>query len=291
MRLPVNFLLRHCRTWAGAFFVVFFLLTSSAAAEDYLRVGEVAALGGGTAGLFVIAHQVNRFDSTTTLFWTRPTGLERRLQYALGGRYYPDKTNFVDGKTGSAITPVATALLLGAADLGYPQGEKSKTFLQDQFLFVTGIGATKAVTGLTKGLFRRTRPMLALEPDLAAQRQKIEYRYDHQSFMSGHASSAFFSMTFLNIRLRSIMRAELSPEDYRTWRWLPPTVCFSWAGFVGWSRLSLYKHYITDVAVGALTGWLLGELFARIASDHTPAASTAGPAASPPLMLYVRIAL
>jgi membrane-associated phospholipid phosphatase len=267
------------------------LLATTAKGDDYLSAGEIAAIGSASAGAFLLAHEVNQFDSTRSIFWNQPSGLDRRLQYALGGRYYPDKTNFVDGKTGSAITPVATILILGAADLAYPQRDRGKSFLQDQFLFVTGIGATKAVTGLAKGLFRRTRPMLVLEPELAARRQEIDFRFDHQAFMSGHASSAFFSMTFLNLRIRSIMRSEMTEADYRNWRWLPPTVCFSWASFVGWSRISLYKHYLSDVVAGAVTGWLLAELFIRLAPDAKVAATSPNEAARRPLFLQLTFPL
>ena len=259
------------RILLGAIWLLFTAsLAPAARGGDYLTGGEVAAIGGGTAAVFVIANRVNKFDSTRSIYWQQPTSLERSLQYALGGTYYPGKTNFLDGRTGSAITPVATSLLLLGSDLAYPQGDKSKNLLQNQFLFVTGIAATKAVTGLTKGLFRRPRPMLSLEPALAAQRSEIDFRYDHQSFVSGHASSAFFAMTFLNLRTRAIMRSEMSAEAYRTWRWVPPVVCFSWASYVGWSRVSIFKHYVTDIAAGALTGWLLAELFATFADPHSP---------------------
>ena len=271
--------------------LVVLLLTSSVRGGDYLSGGEVVAIGGGSAGLFVLGRQINRFDSTRSIFWQQPTSIEKKLQYALGGTYYPGKTNFVDGKTGSAITPVAALLILTASDLAYPQGDKSKSFAQDQFLFVTGIGATKAVTGIAKGLFRRQRPMLALEPDLAAQRTKSDFRYDHQSFVSGHASSAFFSMTFLNLRLRSIMRSEMSAENYRSWRWAPPVVCFSWASYVGWSRISLFKHYVTDVAAGALTGWLLAELFSSFAEATRTSTISESGATQTPLFLHVFIPL
>ncbi|MBD3403368.1 phosphatase PAP2 family protein, partial [candidate division GN15 bacterium] len=107
--------------------------------------------------------------------------------------------------------------------------------------------------------FRRRRPMAALAPELMPP--GTTYRYAHQSFVSGHTSSSFFAMAFTNMHLRALMRAEMTTDEYRSWRWLPPTLLFGWASYVGWSRIHAYKHYITDVIAGALVGWMVAELF------------------------------
>jgi membrane-associated phospholipid phosphatase len=57
------------------------------------------------------------------------------------------------------------------------------------------------------------------------------------------------------------MRRELTSGEYRGWRWAPPAVLYSWAAFVGWSRIHAYDHYFSDVLVGALAGYFLAELF------------------------------
>lgn len=233
--------------------------------REYLCGGEAAAIGLGSAAAYGVGLYAKHFDSTAHIRWSQPSGIERRLQYALGGQYHAGKTNFLDSDIGSAITPAFGLITVGLADLAWPQGDRKKTFVQDQFLMWSGLVATKGLTDLTKGLFRRTRPAVALEPDIAPQ--GMTFRYSHQSFFSGHASSAFFSMAFANMRLRSIMGTKLSPGDYRSWRWAPPAVLFSWATYVGWSRLHSFKHYITDVAVGALAGWLMAELFHSFGDD------------------------
>ena len=249
------------------------LTATGTRAQEYVSGEEVAAITGASAAAFGAGSYVKRtFDSTDAVFWAKPTGVEKKIQYLLGGEYYPDKTNFLDDNLGSAATPLAAVTLITYANLRYPQGDREKDVLQDGFLFGAGILTTKAVTDMTKGLFRRRRPVLALEPELAARRTERNYRYDHRSFVSGHTSSAFFSMVFLNARARSIMRSEMSADDYRSWRWLPPTVCFSWASFVGWTRIHAFKHYITDVAGGALVGWLVAELFLSLGDydERTP---------------------
>jgi membrane-associated phospholipid phosphatase len=68
-------------------------------------------------------------------------------------------------------------------------------------------------------------------------------------------------MTYANKRVRDSMRREMTADSYRDWRWLPPVLSYGWATFVGWSRIHSYKHFISDVAVGALAGWAMAELF------------------------------
>lgn len=245
-----------------------------AGTREYLSGGEVAAIGGGSVLAYGVGLKLKHFDSTRHIFWDQPSTLERKIQYALGGRYYRGKTNFLDSHFGSALTPGIGLLTVGLADVAWPQGDKQKTFLQDQFLMFSGLIATKAVTDLTKGLFRRTRPVAALEPALVPS--DMPFDYAHQSFFSGHASSAFFAMTYANIRVRSIMRSELSPGEYRDWRWLPPTVFFSWASYVGWSRLHAFKHYFSDVAVGAAAGWLIAKLFHSLGDKMAEASAESG---------------
>lgn len=237
------------------------VVVPGAGAQSYIDAGEIAAISGVTGGAFALGLHIKHFDSTATVFWVEPSGFERRMQRLLGGSHYRGKTNFLDSDFGAAVTPITAAMLITAANLAYPQGKKEKDALQDGFLFGSGILATKAVTDITKGVFRRRRPAVAMGSSEMPLRTDSRYYYNHRSFVSGHSSSAFFSMVFLNARTRSIMRSEMSPAEYRSWRWLPPTVCFSWATFVGWSRIHAYKHYVTDVMAGALVGWLMGELF------------------------------
>jgi membrane-associated phospholipid phosphatase len=84
------------------------------------------------------------------------------------------------------------------------------------------------------------------------------------------------------------MRHELTPSEYDGWNWAPPTILFSWASFVGWSRIHSYKHFFTDVAAGALAGFLVAELFYSFngVEATSPAASQAS-GTSP--IFYVRL--
>ncbi|MEE8575914.1 MAG: phosphatase PAP2 family protein [candidate division Zixibacteria bacterium] len=245
-------------TIVALIFLIGLSLPSSGLARQYLSGKKMGKIAAGTLAAAGFGHWFKRFDSTKAIFWNNPTGLELKLQHTLGGEYYVGKSNFLDHKFGAAVTPIASSMVLAIADLSWPQEDRSKGFFQDQFLFLTGIVATKAATDIAKGLFRRRRPLVAL--DVRSETDNAYY-YEHNSFFSGHTSAAFFSMAYVNIRLRSIMRWQMSHDSYNNWKWAPPTVLFSWATVVGWSRVHAYKHYATDIVAGALLGFAIAEIF------------------------------
>ncbi len=265
------------RIMIATIIALFATSAESMAGDRYISAKETAAISAATALIFTVGHFVKKIDSTRSPLIHGPLPLEKSLQHALGGDYHPGKRNFLDSDRASAYTPAAFGILLIAADLRWPQGDRMKTTLQDGFLFTAGLLATKGITDLAKGITARPRPKIALESDSQTQNAAAGYADNHHSFFSGHASSAFFAATYLNKRLRSIMRAKLSAHDYRKWRWLPPAALFGWSTYVGWSRIQAYEHYVSDVIVGAAAGYFTAELFysfagiphlgARIAAD------------------------
>ncbi len=230
-------------------------------AADYLSAVEIATATGGSAALMQLGRLAKDLDSTRAAWIGGPILLDRQFARWIGGTPRPHATNFLDGPYGAPATPLVTSLILTTGNLSWPRADKGKDALQDLFLFSAGLAATKGVTDIYKGLFARARPLVYMYPEIAAQREEYDYRYDRRAFFSGHTSSAFFSMAYLNLRARAIMRHHMTPSDYRDWRWVSPTVCFSWASFVGLSRIHAWKHYFSDVVFGALAGWLLAELF------------------------------
>lgn len=181
------------------------------------------------------------------------------------------------------ITPISGGVILVVSNLAWPRSAKGKDASQDMFLYLSGLTATKGITDMVKGLVRRERPLPCLEPGIASQREEVDYGFDQQSFFSGHTSGAFFAMAFTNIRVRSIMRQELTSDEYRDWRWAPPALFYSWASLVGWSRIHAYRHFFTDVLAGAAAGILMAELFHSFQNevDINEANQTN---ASPPMM-------
>jgi len=237
-------------------------LPLSSSAEEYLSAEQIGAISAASVGIHLLGTGIRNSAQNGKSLINGPILFDAKLQKILGGDCRPGKTNFLDNPTGSAVTPIATGLMLFASDMSWPETNKKGNFVaQDVFLFSSGLLATKGITGLAKGLVKRERPLPCLEPDIAGLRNNVDSAYDQSSFFSGHTSGAFFSAVYVNKRLRSIMRHQLSPDEYGSWRWAPPTILFSWASFVGWSRIHAYKHYFTDVAAGALAGFLVAQLF------------------------------
>jgi membrane-associated phospholipid phosphatase len=82
-----------------------------------------------------------------------------------------------------------------------------------------------------------------------------EFLVDHplqgqstDSFPSGHAMGAFAVATVL-------------AEEHRDRRWVP-WAAYTTAGLIGGSRLSLERHFPSDVIVGALLGHSIGKMVA-----------------------------
>ncbi len=242
-------------------------LPATAAERNYLDTAPALLIPIGSIGCLRLGSWVSNIDSSKSSLIRGTLPGEARIQYWLAGTPTATRSNFLDSRTGSALTPTVCLTMLLAADLAWPQDETLRDAGQDLLLYVSGLIATKGITDLHKGLFARPRPLLHLYPELAAKRQHSDWSYDHHSFFSGHASGSFFAATFLNLRLRQIMRQELTGKEYRDWRWLSPTLLYGWASFVGWTRIHAYKHYLSDVLVGAATGWLIAELFYHLAPE------------------------
>lgn len=259
------------KTIIGALIYLLFTALILHAEDRYLSESDISAVAEVSLTLGALGYQAIHFDSTHASIIKGPMPWEVSIQKFLGGSYYPNKTNWLDSDFGSAFIPVFMGTILLTADISWPSDDKNKDIAQDMFLFGTGLIATGGITGISKGFFARPRPYLTIEPELAMKRTETNYAKDHVSFFSSHTSIAFFSSAFVNKRIRQIMRRELSGDEYKDWRWAPPLFCFGWASYVGWSRISSYKHYITDVAVGAAIGWLMAELFYSFGNDSKKA--------------------
>jgi len=242
--------------------VCFWLAPSDILAEDdYLSAGEVVAIGGTSITMAWAGGLVKKSTAESPPGFTTPSGFDAWFTRKLGGKARVGKMNFMDTDGASFASTVTTGMLVLSLDAAYPRVDKGKDIAQNQFLFYSGALAQKGVHDLFKGLVLRQRPLGYYHSDLAGQVFQNQPADRNHSFYSGHSSVAFYAMTFLNKRVREALRGELSASEFKRYGWLAPTLTYGWATFVAYSRVHAYKHYFTDVLMGALAGWLIGELF------------------------------
>jgi membrane-associated phospholipid phosphatase len=151
-----------------------------------------------------------------------------RIGFATAGVFFGAGLIFKDGRARDTGYMAASAIL--------------QSFLVSNFL--------KAVTG-------RQRPFVADGVDHWSGPARILKRFgggdgDHYaSFPSGHSATAFSLATVVALQ-------------YRHHGWVP-VVAYSLAAGVGLSRMTLDKHWASDVLVGAVVGHLVARLVVR---DH-----------------------
>jgi membrane-associated phospholipid phosphatase len=244
------------------YIVLILLLCTPVHDEDYLSVSEISYITLASIGFDQLGnHIIKQMDSSTEPRISGPLPLEHSIQKFLGGEFRSGKSNFLDKKNGGEYTPIAGIVFLAAVDLSWSRGNKQKILLQDLFLFTSGLVTTKGITNITKGLFRRERPYVYLNNESTNNGGSSYHSSNYQSFFSGHTSTAFYSMTYLNLRIRSIMRDRMTSDEFNKYHWLPPVVLYGWSSFAGWSRMHAYKHYLSDVIAGAFVGYIIGDLF------------------------------
>lgn len=232
-----------------------------ARADDYLDAGEIAAISAGTIGLNLLGHWLGDVGASKPPRWTEPPAFDRWVTEHLAPAPRAHSRNFMQSDRAAGLNVFLAGAGVAALDAEHPRGKRGKDILQGQFLYYTGLLSLKGVQDMVKGTVARQRPLARLAPEVAAQREEYDPARDQRSFWSGHASAAFYGSTFLNKRLRGVMRRELTAAEWDRWSWTPPAVLYGWAAWVAYSRIHAYQHYLSDVSVGALAGWLAAELF------------------------------
>ena len=246
-------------------------------AADYLSTGEALSIGAASTGTLLLGEHISKIPEGRKPLITGHLPFEESFQRWFGCSCKIGKLNFRDYTKGSIVTPAASALLLAGMNLRYPRDSRNRDASQDLFLFVSGIITTKGITGIAKGIFARRRPFQCILEGSVDTEQSHGHSYTQHSFFSGHASSAFFSVGYLNLRLRETMRRRFTDSEYDNWRWVSPVVLYGWASIVGLSRVHAYKHHLSDVIVGAGVGILMAELFYSLGEDSNNVSSTGSP--------------
>lgn len=192
---------------------------------------------------------------------------DRFFRNALRSR--TNRNNFFnDEKVGTIVHPLGmSALLLVSTAYGLGADAYHDAATRALPLLWGGIAANTLPTAAAKHLAGRERPFLKFKNQEAIEEFGID-EDSRGSFFSGHASTAFFSATFVDSVLTDLVRAR--HPDYcvlcetswtkRLFRIGQGLTGYGLATAVAYSRIEIDKHFMSDVLVGALVGAAHGRL-------------------------------
>ncbi|XP_036442372.1 phospholipid phosphatase 2b [Colossoma macropomum] len=139
--------------------------------------------------------------------------------------------------------------------------------------FLFGAAVSQSLTDLAKFTIGRPRPnfLTVCAPKICkgymshinCTGNPADVTESRLSFYSGHSSFGMYCMLFLALYVQARLRAKWA-------RLLRPTIQFflvAFAVYVGYTRVSDYKHHWSDVLVGLLQGALVAILVVRYVSD------------------------
>jgi membrane-associated phospholipid phosphatase len=143
----------------------------------------------------------------------------------------------------SSTNTMAGVLAIPAAT--YLAGLASHNRYAESTAFLAGEAVLdgEIATEVLKLATRRARPE-TISPDGNFADNWFESKISEGSFPSGHTIAAFSVATVMSERYG------------RTHRWVP-FVSYGAASAVGFSRVSLSSHYVSDVAMGAVLGYVI----------------------------------
>ncbi len=187
------------------------------------------------------------------------------LDRSMRDRWHTRSDNFLDGTIGALYTPAATGAIITVLNLAerVPTPKTGSELL----IFANGTLANKFLTRSFKRAFSRRRPELDFADE--ADKVNLEKRSaTHESFYSGHTSTAFFSAAFLRRRISQSLAQHGHSGIGSGYQWLTAIGLYSWAAYVGYSRVQIDKHYFTDVVAGIVMGLLFEEIYHQLNRDH-----------------------
>jgi membrane-associated phospholipid phosphatase len=206
-------------------------------------------------GLIPLNHDSQR------LFPDEVNGLDRSMR----DRWYTRSDNFLDGTIGALYTPAATGAIITVLNLA-ERAPTQKTG-SELLIFANGTLANKFLTRSFKRAFSRRRPELDFADE--ADKVNLEKRSaTHESFYSGHTSTAFFSAAFLRRRISQSLVQHGHSGIGSGYQWLMAIGLYSWAAYVGYSRVQIDKHYFTDVLAGMVMGLLFEGIYHQLNREH-----------------------
>ena len=166
-----------------------------------------------------------------TFLLLRSQNADFRILRSINSGKLPAWDYAMKGVTETAY-PVAIAAPLATWAHGY--FKKDKVMMRNGYKSAVTIGIAMCVSTSLKYLIRRERPFDKYPGEIIARDASGTY-----SFPSGHTTAAFATATSLSL-------------SYRKWYVAIPA--YTYAGFMGYSRMRLGMHYPSDVLGGMLTG-------------------------------------
>jgi len=146
----------------------------------------------------------------------------------------------------NTVNPFIPVVIVGVWSHGYVT--KDEVMLRNGLKTGLTIGFAAALSASIKGLVNRSRPYNKYPGEIIQRDHSGRY-----SFPSGHTTSAFAMATALTL-------------SYQKWYVALPA--YTYAGFVGYSRMRLGVHFPTDVLGGMVIGigsgllvWQLDRMF------------------------------
>ncbi|XP_028301186.1 phospholipid phosphatase 2b [Gouania willdenowi] len=196
---------------------------------------------------------------------------------------YPVKPDTITHGTLAAVTITCTIVIIssGEAYLVYSKRIYSNSHF-NQYLaalykvvgtYLFGAAVSQSLTDLAKFTIGRPRPnfMSVCAPKVCigymqqinCTGNSLDVTESRLSFYSGHSSFGMYCMLFLALYIQARLR-------FKWARLLRPTIQFflvAFALYVGYTRVSDYKHHWSDVLTGLLQGALVAVLNVRFVSD------------------------
>ena len=108
------------------------------------------------------------------------------------------------------------------------------------------LSATYLITNITKNLFGRQRPSFKSYP-------AEEHLDAEKSFPSGHASISFAIASYSSLYIFDHIGEWNNPSE-KSGKWLYLIVSHLSAGYVGYTRITDNRHFLSDVVAGGVLG-------------------------------------
>ncbi|XP_029105084.1 phospholipid phosphatase 2 isoform X1 [Scleropages formosus] len=240
-----------------------------------------------SAGVYLSSKQCPPVPTTASLPFLIMTIVSRPYQRGVycddQSIQYPSKPDTITHGLMAAVTISCTVIIItsGEAYLVYTKRLHSNSDF-NQYVsalykvvgtFTFGAAVSQSLTDMAKYTIGRPRPnflAVCAPKSCVGYVQNINCTGDPRnvtesrlSFYSGHSSFGMYCMLFLALYIQARMVAKWA-------RLLRPTIQFflvAFAVYVGYTRVSDYKHHWSDVLVGFLQGALIAVLNVRYVSD------------------------